>query len=142
MTWIPRTHRQRWLVTGLCVGVVCACGAWWVVNYVQAQRVAVERAWCRGHLKWEALGAANYAQTYWRLPALISRQGDSSVEQSWRVHLAQFMEPGLMPDYDWEAPWNAPQNLAVADLVIDRPAPYDGRRSFKCVSTRAWSSCI
>jgi hypothetical protein len=117
MVWFPRARWQRWHVAGLCLGVLCVWGAWWVVDYVQAKRLEIHRGWCRGKLKWEVLGAANYAQTHGRLPALISRQGDSSVEQSWRVHLAQFLEPWLMPDYDWEAAWNAPQNLAVADRV-------------------------
>jgi prepilin-type processing-associated H-X9-DG protein len=98
---------------------------------VQAAREAARRMSCTNNLKQIAVAMHNYHQANGSFPPAYFPDENGNPAHSWRVILLPYMEQKALYDYyDFDSPWNSPENQAVADAAIPfYGCPSDSRRS-------------
>jgi len=106
------------LVT-VILGVMCVCGGGGLVALllpaVQAAREAARRMQCSNNLKQIALAMHNYHDVHKCLPAGYVADEEGKAMHSWRVALLPYMEAQPLYDqYNFDEPWDSPNNLNVA----------------------------
>ena len=98
-----------------CGGVLVAL----LLPAVQTAREAARRASCANNLKQIALAMHNYHDTYKVLPAQSIVDENGQPMHSWRTALLPFVEQGaLFEQYDFDKPWDSPENRPLADIRI------------------------
>jgi hypothetical protein len=98
----------------LCSGILVAL----LLPAVQSAREAARRAQCTNNLKQIALAMHNYHDTYGSLPPAYIADESGRPMHSWRVLILPFLEQGaLFAQYNFDEPWDSPENLALADLM-------------------------
>jgi prepilin-type processing-associated H-X9-DG protein len=110
------------IVVGACLFGVLVCGGVLVAMLlpaVQSAREAARRAQCSGHLKQIALAFHNYHDVYGTLPPAYIPDENGQPKHSWRVLILPFMEQsGIYERYNFDEPWNSPNNLAVTNQAV------------------------
>ena len=110
------------IIAVVCVFVFLACGGVLVallLPAVQAAREAARRTQCNNNLKQIAIAFQNYNDTYGTFPPAYIPDEDGKPMHSWRVLILPFIEQqGLHQRYDFDEPWDSPNNRAVTDVHI------------------------
>lgn len=114
--------------TVILVVVLCAVMGMFVVGgvlvalllpAVQAAREAARRMQCSNNLKQVALAMHNYHDTYKSFPPAYTVDAEGNKLHSWRTLILPFLEQGALYDQiDLDKPWDAPENLHIAESVI------------------------
>jgi len=99
------------VMTGVCVvGILIAL----LLPAVQQAREGARRSMCKNNLKRIGLAMHNYHDMYDTFPPAYIPDSDGKPMHSWRVLLLPFLDGQLMhAQYDFDKPWDDPQNLAV-----------------------------
>ena len=110
------------IVVAACLFGVLVCGGVLVallLPAVQSAREAARRAQCSNHLKQIALAFHNYHDVYGTFPPAYIPDENGQPKHSWRVLILPFLEQSHLYDqYDFDEPWNSPNNLAVGSHAI------------------------
>jgi hypothetical protein len=142
--------RPRGLVEGCLgpfIGFCLACLLSLLLPVVATYRDAPRREWCMNNLKQIAIGLQNYHDVYKSFPPSFIADGHGKPKHSWRVLLLPFIEQQALYDaYDFDEPWNGPNN---AKLLKQMPSVYacpiqaqsTRRRSIQAQSARRRSIC-
>ena len=107
----------------LILAAALACTLWWLTRPRQPQRgdPAPPDSLCRLHLKEIALALHGYHQEHGSFPPVHVVDETDSPVHSWRTLLLPHLdEEELYNDYDFSAPWNAPENKALSKLLLKR----------------------
>jgi len=113
---------------GLIIGIVVAtgfvilvCGGILVallLPAVQAAREAARRNQCNNNMKQISLALLNYEATYKSFPPAYVADENGKPMHSWRVLILPFIEEqSLYDQYDFDKPWNSPENMRLAPLM-------------------------
>lgn len=96
------------LLLGLCLlGLVFPA--------MQSAREAARRAACLNNLKQISLGLQNYYSAHGHFPPAYVADADGRPMHSWRVLILPYMEwKSLYDAYDFDEPWNGPNNRKLA----------------------------
>ncbi len=82
---------------------------------VQAAREAARRMQCSNNMKQIGLALHNYHDTYKSFPSVFIPDADGKPMHSWRVALLPYIESSPLYDqYDFNKPWNSPENQALS----------------------------
>ena len=74
---------------------------------------------CQNNLKQVALAMHNYHDTYRTFPPAYIADEDGKPIRSWRVLVLPIVEQMALHDqYDFNVPWDAPENQSAANAVI------------------------
>jgi len=99
----------------VCGGILVAL----LLPAIQSAREAARRAQCSNHLKQIALAFHNYHDVYGTFPPAYIPDEDGQPKHSWRVLILPFLEQSYIYDqYDFDEPWNSPNNLAVTNQAV------------------------
>ena len=111
-----RTGINWWQV--LVLGVFLIVGVMLLLPAIQQSREAARRASCIGTLKQHGVAMHNYHDQHDCFPPAYLADKDERPIHSWRVLLLPYMEAHqLCEEYDFDGPWNSPNNLALAHNV-------------------------
>ncbi len=118
----PQNKSNTVLVVAIVVGVMCVCGGGGLVALllpaVQAAREAARRMQCSNNLKQIALAMHNYNDVYRSLPAGFIADENGKPMHSWRVAILPFIEASNLYDqYNFNEPWDSPNNMRVAQQM-------------------------
>ena len=93
-----------------------------------ATRVNSTRRQCPNNLKQIGLAMHNYYDTYKCLPPAVITDDDGRPMRSWRVAILPFVEQTPLYDqYDFNEPWDGPNNMALhANRIDTYVCPMDG----------------
>ena len=107
--------------------VVLACFV--VYRLWKEARWSGERLVRAGRLTQIACALQYYHSIHGCLPPAYVTDDSGRRMHSWRVLLRDSFEPGLLPDYDFESPWNSPSNteLRGSELANRYFGPRDAR---------------
>ena len=84
----------------------------------QAYRESKFRIRCANNLKMLGLAMHNYHDAYRSFPPAYLADSRGNPMHSWRVLLLPFLgEKELYQQYDFEKPWDSPENLRLADRI-------------------------
>jgi len=123
----PARSGSRWPVillvagglgmAGICgVGILIAL----LLPAVQAARQAAYRAQCQNNLKRIGLAMLNYEATYGTLPPAYIPDENGQPMHSWRVLILPYLdEEALYAQYDFNEPWDGPNNRLLAERMPD-----------------------
>lgn len=105
-------------VSGLIVRVACAALCFWVVrtfyDAYEGAREAARKSQCTGNFKQVALALHNYNATWGALPPAVTTDAGRPMH-SWRVLILPYLEqPALYQSYNFNQPWNGPDNRKLA----------------------------
>ncbi|WP_442511008.1 DUF1559 domain-containing protein [Novipirellula sp. SH528] len=110
------------VVLAVALAVMLVCGGILValmLPAVQAAREAARRMQCSNNIKQIGLALHNYHSAYNTLPPAYTVDANGRPMHSWRSIILPFMEQqGLHERIDFSKPWDAPENLAVAQTVV------------------------
>lgn len=82
---------------------------------MQSAREAARRAACLNNLKQISLGLQNYYSAHGHFPPAYVADADGRPMHSWRVLILPYMEwKSLYDAYDFDEPWNGPNNRKLA----------------------------
>ena len=106
----------------VCGGVLAAL----LLPAVQAAREAARRAQCSNNLKQLGLAMHNYHDAYKSFPPAYIADENGTPMHSWRVLLLPYLEQSMLYEmYDFDEPWDGPNNSALAPLIA---------RAYQCAS--------
>jgi type II secretory pathway pseudopilin PulG len=88
---------------------------------VNAARQAARQAQCSNNLKQINLALINYSVQYGSLPPAYIADEDGTPMHSWRVLVLPFLDQSIYDQYDFDEPWDGPNNSQLADQM---PACY------------------
>ncbi len=101
--------------------VVLGCGGLLtalLLPAVQLAREAARRANCMNNLKQIGLAMHNYHDEHGCFPPAYVPDQDGKPMHSWRVLLLPYLErEDLYQQYNFDEPWNSPQNLALSNRM-------------------------
>lgn len=110
----------------MCSGILVAL----LLPAVQAAREAARRSLCVNNLKQIALATHNYHDTYRCFPPAYIPDANGKPMHSWRVLLLPYLErQDLYEMYDFDEPWNGPNNAILANMmpeVFNCPSSHRG----------------
>ena len=111
------------IVLVLLVLMLLTCGGLFFAMFasaVPATREAARRAQCSNNLKQIGLAMHNYHDTYKCFPPAYIADEDGQPMHSWRVLLLPYMQQQpLYAQYDFDEPWDSPENLALTSMMPD-----------------------
>jgi len=119
------------LETGVVVavsGVMCA----FLLHETPAVRVAAPWSQCRSNLKQIGLALHHYHDVYGSFPPAYVADKNGQPMHSWRVLLLPYLDrKELYEEYDFDEPWNGPNNLKLAERIprVFRCPSFEDRRS-------------
>ena len=101
---------------------VLACGGlffvWIPVTTMPPAREAARRMQCNNNLKQIGLAMHNYHDAHGCFPPAYIPDENGQPMHSWRVLVLPYLEQKPLYDqYNFDEPWDSPQNLALANLV-------------------------
>ncbi len=97
-----------------CSGILIAL----LLPAIQVAREAARRANCLNNMKQIGLALHNYNSAHGCFPPAYIADEDGKPMHSWRVLILPFMEEtGLYEMYDFDEPWDGPNNSALADMM-------------------------
>jgi prepilin-type processing-associated H-X9-DG protein len=109
------------IVLAVCVVGFLMCGGILVallLPAVQAAREAARRVQCMNNLKQIGLAMHSYEMAHGTLPPAYVADEDGKPMHSWRVLLLPYMERSDLYDmYDFDEPWDSPNNRALANMM-------------------------
>ncbi len=109
-------HRNalRWLAAGTMLLVFAVL----LYPAVEAARDTGYPRRCWNNLKWIGLALQNYDSFERHFPPAYIADEDGKPMHSWRVLILPYMDLKLLYDaYDFDEPWNGPNNRELADMM-------------------------
>jgi len=110
------------VVIGACFFGMLVCGGILVallLPAVQSAREAARRSSCMNNLKQIAIAFHNYHDVYKSFPPAYIPDENGQPKHSWRVLILPFLEQAaLYQRYNFDEPWNSPNNQAVTNVRI------------------------
>jgi hypothetical protein len=101
-----------------CGGIMAAL----LLPAMQAARQAARRVNSTNNVKQIMLAMHNYHDVHQEFPPAYIADADGQPMHSWRVLILPYLEQDMLHrQYDFNQPWDSPQNLAVAETM---PAVY------------------
>ncbi|MCA9102851.1 MAG: DUF1559 domain-containing protein [Planctomycetales bacterium] len=99
-------------LAALCmIGILMAL----LLPAVQAAREAARRSQCTNNLKQISIAMLNYHEAYGTFPPAYLPDENGQPKHSWRVLILPFLgEQGLYAQYDFDEPWDGPNNRLLA----------------------------
>ena len=86
---------------------------------VQQAREAARRTQCKNNLKQIGIALHSYHDVYKTFPPAYIPDEDGKPMHSWRVLILPFIEQqALYEQYDFNEPWDGPNNSQLANVVI------------------------
>ncbi len=115
-----RPNRPPTLIEGLVVlAVISVLVALWIPGPKSASSGG-SREKCRNNLKQIGLALHNYHDAYKSFPPAYVADENGVPMHSWRVLLLPFLDhQALYDEYRFDEPWNGPNNILLADRVIE-----------------------
>lgn len=118
------------------IGALVVCGGILVallLPAVQAAREAARRVQCSNNLKQIGLAMHNYHDVHGTFPPAFIADQNGRPMHSWRVFLLPYLERSdLYQRYDFNKPWDSPENQALANEIIAvYSCPSDAKPSSK-----------
>ncbi len=116
-----KTTSTGWVPVLAILGVVAVvgfvgCGVLvaLLLPAVQAARGAARRNQCANNVRQIGLALINYESVYGRFPPAYLADENGTPMHSWRVLILPFLEEnGLYDQYDFDKPWDSPENLEL-----------------------------
>ncbi len=109
------------IVIAVAIVVLLVCGgilAALLLPAVSSAREAARRAQCSNNLRQIGLALHNYHDVYGTLPPAYIPDEEGRPMHSWRVLILPFLGEGPLYDrYDFDEPWDGPNNRFLADLM-------------------------
>ena len=136
-----RRSRLAALAEG-CLGlVICVCLFGLLFPAIQGDPRASRRARCDNNLKYIAMALHNYHDTHGEFPPAFVPDQDGRPMHSWRVLILPFLEEkARYGQYDFQQPWDAPDNLR---LMLPVPSVYECPRDLAVGRGRgSWTSYV
>jgi hypothetical protein len=132
---------STWMLVAIILGclaglflILLLCGGVLLLPAVQAAREAARRQMCMSNLKQIGLALHSYHETYKSFPPAYVADADGKPMHSWRVLVLPFLEDDRLTQayaqYDFNEPWDGPNNRRVADMIESA-----GATPFHCPST-------
>lgn len=110
------------IVVAACLLAFLVCGggaAALLIPAIGEARKAAERANCTNQLKQIALAMHNYHDIHGTLPPAYIPDANGQPMTSWRVLILPYLEQSAVHSaYDFDEPWNSPNNLAVTSMTM------------------------
>ncbi|MFH1269123.1 MAG: DUF1559 domain-containing protein [Planctomycetota bacterium] len=101
--------------------MVLACGGFALVGIrtaIPAAGRAATRTQCSNNLRQIGIAMLNYHDTYGSYPPAYIPDEKGQPKHSWRVLLLPFLEQQTLYDqYDFDRPWDSPENAALGNLM-------------------------
>jgi len=118
----PAKRSPGWVVVIVilvaALGALVICGGFMaalMLPAVQAAREAARRSKCSNQLRQIGLAMHNYHDSFGCFPPAYIPDDKGRPMHSWRVLILPFMEEGALYDqYDFDEPWDGPNNRALA----------------------------
>ena len=107
------------IVVGALAALLACAGvtAWFFYRATGVPMPASAQAQCVNNLKQIGLAMHNYHDTYRCLPAAVLTDENDLPMRSWRVAILPFVEQAPLYDmYDFNEPWNGPNNSLLLDV--------------------------
>jgi prepilin-type processing-associated H-X9-DG protein len=108
------------IVAGVVVFGLCAAGilAAILLPAVQSAREAARRMQCSNNLKQVGIAMQSYHAAYGSFPPAYIADANGQPMHSWRVLVLPFLgEDDLFEQYNFDEPWNGPNNSALATMM-------------------------
>ncbi len=106
--------RRVRLLCGVTIGIVVALLMWSGFGVRQARRMALATS-AKGRLNQLLLAFHNYHDVYGSFPPAFIANSDGKPIHSWRVLILPFVdEKSLFESYDFNEPWDGPNNSRLA----------------------------
>ena len=117
----PARQKSSLVILGWLVAILI-CGGFLtalLLPALETARPAARRATCINKMKQLALALHNYHDAYRRLPPAYIADENGRPMHSWRVLLLPYLEEQALYDrYDFNEPWDGPNNRLLANTVI------------------------
>lgn len=112
-------HPRRWLIFAAILGGMLAFLGY---RFVQSARETAQAISCENNFKQMVLGFYNYHDTYDSLPPAHLRNDQGEPIHSWRALVEPFLEAGPLSLYNFNEPWDGPENRKLAlGLPVEIP---------------------
>jgi hypothetical protein len=116
---------SRRLIVALCTAIVCLLVVLLGVR-MKGVRDAAKDSVCRGHLTELGVAMHQYHEEYGHLPPAYIANPDGRRMHSWRVLVLEFINPALYRAYNFNEPWDGPNNrLLVGRMPACFACPSD-----------------
>ncbi|QDT36272.1 DUF1559 family PulG-like putative transporter [Stratiformator vulcanicus] len=113
---------RRWVV-GVAVAFVVAhvlvVAVWLALPSVSSGRGPTRRSMCMNHLKQIGFALHNYHDQWGSFPPAVTYGPDGEPWHSWRVLILPYLDQSPLYDqYDFDEPWDGPNNLSVTRVQL------------------------
>jgi prepilin-type processing-associated H-X9-DG protein len=99
-----------------CAGILVAL----LLPAVQAAREAARRAACQNNLRRIGVAMQAYHEEHGTFPPAYIADENGRPMHSWRVLILPYLDlQALYDQYDLEEPWDGPNNILLADLMLE-----------------------
>jgi hypothetical protein len=136
-------HRDRPRAFGhACIMLlICCCFICLLLPGISVAREAARRMQCQNNLKQIGLALHNYHDAYDEFPPAFLADEDGQPMHSWRVLILPFIEQRpLYEQYDFEQPWDGPENRRLlAHMPYVYQCPSDARSKQR---SSEWTSYV
>ena len=110
---LTRTLLKVAVVSALLIGVGVAI----LVPAIRSAREAARRASCQCNLKQIGLALHNYLAAYGSFPPAYTVDADGRPMHSWRALILASFEAGAPVEYDFDEPWDGPNNRKLIESI-------------------------
>lgn len=112
-------RRQRTLWISILL-LLIAIGSFGAGMLYTAARAAAQRMQCSGQLCQINVALHNYHEENGCLPPAYIAGPDGTPMHSWRILILKYIEPDMYDAYDFNEPWNGPNNIRLAKSASAR----------------------
>jgi prepilin-type processing-associated H-X9-DG protein len=113
-----RAPTSGWVIALVVVGAIlglCVCGGVpLLLPAVQKTREAGARAGCMNNLRTIGMAMQQYQQQHGTFPPAYIADSNGRPKHSWRALLLPYLDPGLARQYDYNEPWDGPNNRRLS----------------------------
>jgi hypothetical protein len=113
-----RPSTPGWIVALVLVGgiaALCLCGGGvFLVPVLERTRAAARGTECASNLNTISVAMHQYQQRYGTFPPAYVVDENGRPKHSWRALLLPFLDPGLAGQYNYDEPWDGPNNRRLA----------------------------
>ncbi len=110
--------RPKAFLKSLLVALLCFCLIGVLMPAVQTAREAGSHITCLNNLKQIVIALHSYHDQYGSFPPAYITDENGQPKHSWRVLLLPFLEEQALYDkYDFDEPWNGPNNSKLVDSM-------------------------
>ncbi|HSG71636.1 MAG TPA: DUF1559 domain-containing protein [Planctomycetaceae bacterium] len=114
----PKTPARRSLLKYLLGFSLLGIVGVWFASTVETAREAARQSACQGRLNQMLLAFHNYHDHFGSFPPAYFADAEGKPMHSWRVLILPFLEEGdVYEQYDFNEPWNGPNNSKLADQI-------------------------